>query len=109
MTWRTLKEEAEIELPHLTLIGRVGYNAGLQALTITDPATGEEEVLSVNLTDYGYIAFPGEIFVKDWSEHRGLPAALEQAGIATVKAPIKVGPFSSTAYRMRLNGQGEAQ
>lgn len=105
MTWRTLKEQAEIKLPHLTLTGRVEYDAGQQALTITDRATGEEEVLSVNLTDYDYIAFPGEVFVKDWSEHQGLPAALEQAGIATVKAPITVGPFASTAYRMQLTGQ----
>lgn len=109
MPWTTLKEEAEINLPHLTLTGKVEYDPGQQALTITDPTTGEEEVLSVNPTEYGYIAFPGEVFVKDWSEHQGLPAALEQAGIATVKAPITVGPFASTAYRMRLNGQEEAQ
>lgn len=108
MAWTTLKKEAEIVLPNLTLTGKVEYDPGLQALTITDPATDEEEVLSVNLTDYGYIAFPGEVFVKDWSEHQGLPAALEQAGIATVKAPITVGPFGSTAYRMRLTGQEAA-
>lgn len=104
MTWKTITEEAEIKLPHLTLIGKVEYNPGLQALTITDLTTGEEEVLSVNLTDYGYIAFLGEVFVKDWSEHQGMPAALEQAGIATVVAPVTVGPFGSTAYRMRLTG-----
>lgn len=84
MAWTTLREEAEINLPHLTLTGKVEYEPGLQALTITDPATGEEEVLSVNLTEYGYIAFPGEVFVKDWSEHSGLAAAIQAAGIATV-------------------------
>lgn len=108
MTWTTLKEVAEIEVPHFTLTGRVEYDPGLQALVITDPATGEEEVLSVNLTDYGYIAFPGGVFVRDWSEHQGLPAALEQAGIATVVAPVTVGPFDSTAYLMWLTGQEAA-
>ena len=78
MTWTSIKQEAEIKLPHLTLTGKVEYDSGQQALTIADPATGEEEVLSVNPTDYGYIAFPGEVFAKDRSEHRVLPVALEQ-------------------------------
>ena len=108
MTWTTLKEEAEIKLPHLTLNGRVEYDSGLQALTVTDPTTGEEEVLSVSLAQYGYLASPGEVLVKDWSEHRGLPAALEQAGIGTISTAIIVGPFASTAYRMRLTGQEAA-
>lgn len=96
MTWTTLKEEAAIELPCLTLTSKVEYDAG------------QQEVLSVNLIGYGYLAFPGEVFIKDWSEHQGLSAALEQAGIATVKAPITVGPFGSTAYRMRLTGNEAA-
>lgn len=38
MTWTTLKEEAAIELPCLTLTGKVEYDAG------------QQEGLSVNLT-----------------------------------------------------------
>lgn len=105
MAWTTLQERVELRLEHVTLTGAVEHAPSQNALTITCPNTAESEVLTVDLTQYGYVAFPGEVFVKDWSEHQGLAAALEQAGIGTISTAIIVGPFASTAYRMRLNGQ----
>ena len=108
MTWTTLREHVELLLEHVTLTGAVEHDPSHNGLTITCPDTGNSEVLTIDLTSYGNVAFPGEVFVKDWSEHQGLAAALEQAGIGTISTAIIVGPFASTAYRMRLTGQEAA-
>lgn len=107
MAWTTLQEHVELRLEHVTLTGTVEYDPSQNALTIMCPDTDESEVLTVDLTQYGYVAFPGEVFVKDWSEHSGLAGAIQAAGIATVVEQITVGPFESTAYRIRLNQADE--
>lgn len=56
------------------------YGNGETAITIM--RNGEREaVATVNLEDYGVTAPPGHVWLKGWSENRGIPEALEQAGI----------------------------
>lgn len=62
----------------------------------------EREVISTNLISYGYITMPGEVFIKDWSEHEGLTQSLVDAGLVEIIESVKVGPFQSTAHRVRI-------
>ena len=76
------------------------YPNGSTALLAQD---GEEtEVLSVNLTAYGLHAPDGHVFVKDYSEHSGLPVALEAADVAHAVRVVVFGPFRTTAVLMKL-------
>lgn len=77
--------------------GTVTYEAHTQQLAITYE-DGETEVLSIDLTLAGYVTFPGEAFIKDWSEHAGLTSALVDAGIVTRVETLQIGPFDSRAY-----------
>lgn len=60
------------------------------------------ERVSVNLEAYGLVPGPGHVFIKDWSEHSGLTASLQRAGLARVIRSVVVGPFSSTAYEVEV-------
>ena len=102
MTWTTIRGRVELALPNVTLSGVLSYNPARASLIVADHETGEAEVLSVDLTVYGYVAAPGEVFVKGWSEHSGLAAALEVEGVARIVETVLVGPFDSPAHRMQL-------
>lgn len=102
MTWNTLRETAQLHFNEIELIGRIEYDPGQHALAIIDPTTGEEEVLTVDLLSSGYVAFPGEVFVKEWSGHTGLAQALVHNRIAEIVEPVRVGPHAQTAYRLRI-------
>lgn len=104
MTWTTIRDRVELDLSDVTLSGVLAYNPARASLIIADHETGEAEVLTVDLTVYGYVAFPGEFFVKGWSEHSGLAIALEVAGVARIVETVLVSPFDSPAHRMRLVG-----
>lgn len=105
MAWVTVRDRVELVLPVLTLRGVLAYEPGRASLIVADSDTYDSEVLTVDLTVYGYVALPGEFFVKGWSEHSGLAAALEVAGVARIVETVLVGPFDSPAHRMRLVGE----
>lgn len=63
----------------------------------------DEETLSINLGVYGLTPPPGCVYVKDYSEHRGLPQALVTAGVGTIEGAVTFGPFGSAAALFRLN------
>ena len=88
-----------LRLGDVQLSGTISYDHRTQRLEITHPDS-DLEVLSIDLLLQGYIAFPGEAFVKDWSEHAGLTDALVMAGIVAPVKCIEVGPFRSRAYRV---------
>lgn len=88
-----------LRLGDVQLSGTISYDHRTQRLEITYP-DGDLEVLSIDLLLQGYIAFPGEAFVKDWSERGGLTDALAMAGIVAPVECIEVGPFRSRAYRV---------
>ncbi|SBN95767.1 Hypothetical protein PFR_JS9-2_1483 [Propionibacterium freudenreichii] len=109
MPWTTIRDHITLPLRHVTMTGALVCNPAHAALILVDRGTGEDEVLTVDLTAYGHVALPGEVFVKDWSEHSGLAATLEAAGIAREVQTLRVGPFRSTAYRMELLPQAEGR
>lgn len=80
---------------------RGSYSDGSTAL-IADTIDGEQELLSVNLGSYGFRAPEGQVFVKDYSEHSGLPDALRAAGAAQVVGYVVFGPFRTRAVLMEL-------
>lgn len=102
MTWTTIRDRVELALPDVTLSGVLSYNLAHASLILANHATGEAKVLTVDLTVYGYVSAPGEVFVRGWSKHAGLATALEVAGVARIVETVHVGPFDSPAHRMQL-------
>ena len=102
MTWAMHREAVSLRLGEIELEGELHYDSVESSLCLVDPETGEDEVLTVSLLRDGYVAFPGQIFVRDYSEHFGLPAALVAAGICEEVEEISVGPFDSRVVRMRV-------
>ncbi|WAL40992.1 hypothetical protein BRM1_03770 [Brevibacterium sp. BRM-1] len=102
MTWKTINESVTVHYPHFTMTGSIDHDPAQAALAQVDAETGEDEVLSVDLSGYGYVPGPHEVFVKDWSEHRGFAAALQVAGVIEIVGEVLVGPFMSRAYRVRI-------
>lgn len=97
----TTYPSVRLRLADVELTGTLTYDHRAQRLQIAYP-DGETEVLSTDLMVYGYLPWPGELFIKDWSEHRGLCDALVTAGIVVPVERIEVGPFRSRAYRVRV-------
>ena len=81
----------------LRFIQYVDGSPGLMILTDEGP-----EVLSINLAQYGLVPGEGYVYVKDYSEHEGLPNALVRAGVATKVAIVEVGPFKSRVWLMKV-------
>lgn len=102
MTWKAINECVTVHYPRFTMIGSIEHDPPQAALAHVDAETGEDEVLSVDLSEYGYVPGPGEIFMKDWSEHQGFAAALQAAGVVEIVGQVSVGPFVSKAYRVRV-------
>lgn len=94
-----------ITTPVLTLtdvsLRRGRYDDGSTAL-VAIVATGDVEVLSINLAAYGHLAPEDHVFVKDYSEHQGLPDALAQADLAERVDRMVCGPLKSPYVLMRL-------
>ena len=102
MAWKTVIESATVRYPQFTMTGTIEHEPDLVALAHIDETTGEVEVLSTDLRVYGLVPGPGEVFVKNWSEHAGFAASLQKAGIIEVVGEVLVGPFSSLAYRAHV-------
>lgn len=71
--------------------------AGTLSLTYEDDSP---EIVSVVLSDTP--AGEGRVWIKDWSEHHGMAAALAEAGVLTVVGSTLVGPFDSTALLCQI-------
>lgn len=89
----------DLLLSEIVLTGRVAFDRARQLLTLTEPS-GDAEVLNVDLTLEGYVTFPDELIIRDWSEHSGLTSALVDAGIVMRTETLRIGPFDSRAYRV---------
>jgi len=77
--------------------GDIGFTLNLQ----------DEDVLSkgtTNLEQYGIRPTPGCFFIKNYSEHVGLGAALVGAGVIvpTGRDDVMFGPWNSTATEYRF-------
>jgi hypothetical protein len=62
----------------------------------------EHEALSVNLGAYGLVPPQGCIYVRDGSEHEGVPEAVVEAGIGTIVGKVHYGPYDSSASIIKL-------
>lgn len=91
----------DLLLPDFVLTGHLTYDRRRGLLELHGP-DGIAEVLNTDLRAEGFIAFPDEVLVRDWSEHAGLAGALVDAGVAMRTESFQVGPFSSRAYRLQL-------
>ncbi len=60
------------------------------------------EVLTVNLTGYNMTPPAGHVFVRDYSEHEGLPDALEKLGILRKAGTSSIGPFDAKVALMKV-------
>lgn len=89
----------DLLLPDFVLSGRVVFDRGRQLLELHEP-TGDSEVLNTDLTLHGYVTFPDELLIRDWSEHSGLCGALVTAGIVMRTETLRIPPFDSRAYRV---------
>lgn len=81
------------------------YADGTPALTIESYEDGypDRSTLSVNLSEYGLVPGEGHIYVPDWSEHEGLPIAMEEAGLGTIVDRHTFGPFDTEAALFKLS------
>lgn len=85
------------------------YQSGAPALRLVVDGDASDEVLdgepvtTVTVNVPGRLPAPGEVFIKDWSEHKGIVEALVEAGI--IEQPrdaIPVGNFDASAQVCRL-------
>ena len=96
----TEKDDITIDFGATALSGSLHHDIVNQSLMlVTDEGP---EPFSVSLLDYGFIPLPGNVFIKDWSEHEGLTTRLEAAGLAKRVRKVVVGPFRSTAYEVEV-------
>lgn len=100
-----LRANAEITFRGITLRGELTHVPEDRLLVITSEA--DEEVLSTETPEshltraeaaVAESVLPQQLVtIKDYSEHAGLPAALEAAGIVRIRSRYSTGPFSSPA------------
>jgi hypothetical protein len=60
------------------------------------------ERISVDLGPYGHAPGPGRVFIKDWSEHRGLAERMRASGLVRIVRSVRVGPFASLAHEVEV-------
>jgi hypothetical protein len=103
----TIKEDVTILFLGTEIKGDVQFSATQHALTLTSP-NEPAEVLTTNLGVYGYKAQEDTVFIKDWSEHQGVTASLTAQGIVQPVRELRVGPFNSIAWEVRVVGVSPA-
>lgn len=97
----TIKEDVTVSFSSLTITGDIQHNPALHALLLVDPSE-PYEVITTNLSAYGLLPQDDTVFIKDWSEHDGLTASLVDAGVVEIVREVRVGPFKSRAYEVRV-------
>ena len=87
------------------------YGGDRWALALLEDGAVRPEVLSINLVAYGFEQPAGHVYVGTYSQHEGLPEALEAAGIATRvgDAPVTFGGHDASAWLMKLSDEVVAQ
>lgn len=102
MTEHIINDNASIYLSNLdlTLTGEVLYLDQADHLQIeTEEGV---EALSIQVAALP-IPAEGRVYVRDYSEHTGMPQALLDAGVATaISSPIGIGPFDATVREVTL-------
>lgn len=99
MTWQTIRDDITVTYPQLSITGPVSFDSDQCALAHIDLESGEAVLLSIHLPKPLY---DDEVWVMDWSEHRGWAKALERAGVVEIIDSTVVGPFDARAYLCRV-------
>lgn len=97
----TIAEDITATFSFSQFTGAVSFDDDRRMLTL-DLADGTREVMSTSLAAYGLEPREGAVFIKGWSEHTGLAASLEAAGVVEIIRAINVGRFHSRAYEVRV-------
>ncbi|MFB7918940.1 hypothetical protein [Streptomyces sp. NPDC056061] len=94
------KNDVTIDFGPIKLTGSLLHDDAQRSLVL-DTVEGVEPI-SVKLDAYSITPGPGNVFIKDWSEHSGLTARLTAAGLVKPVRTLVVGPFQSTAYEVQV-------
>ncbi|MFD7661261.1 hypothetical protein [Streptomyces sp. NPDC059788] len=97
----TVKHDVTVDFGCIELTGALVHDDKNRVLKL-EKAKGSAEPISISLQGYGLTPELGNVFIKDWSEHSGLTARLEWAGLVTPVNVLTVGPYRSTAYEVRV-------
>jgi hypothetical protein len=99
----TLKEDVAISLGSYKTVGTIRHDPERQILVLSDPEE-PDQIISARLDAYGLV--PDEdgttVFLKDFSENKGLTASLVEAGVVEIVREKLVGPFASRVYEVRV-------
>lgn len=88
---------------HVTVRQYADESTALVAEAVDEDGYPEKVTLSLNLSAYGMNPGEGHVFVGDYSEHEGLPTAMEEAGLGDVIERFTFGPFDTEGALFRLN------
>lgn len=100
MPTTSVRPDITIDFGNIKLSGVLVHDDAQRALVLhTDEGP---EGISVSLAGYGLLPGPGEVFIKDWSEGEGLTANLVEAGLVEIVDSVRVGPFNSLAYLVKV-------
>ncbi|MFJ7280646.1 hypothetical protein [Kitasatospora sp. NPDC098663] len=97
----TVRPDVTVDFGCIELTGALVHDNENRLLELEN-AEGPAEPISISLRAHGLIPEPGNVFIKDWSEHCGLTARLAQAGLVTPVQTLNVGPYLSTAYEVQV-------
>ncbi|MFD8609493.1 hypothetical protein [Streptomyces sp. NPDC059631] len=98
----TVKHDVTVDFGCIELTGVLVHDDELRVLILKSAEGGTAEPISTSLAGYGLTPEPGNVFIKDWSEHSGLTARLERAGLVKPVRELTVGPFNSPAYEVQV-------
>ncbi|MGW3974248.1 hypothetical protein ACWEFD_33765 [Streptomyces ardesiacus] len=96
----TVKHDVTIDFGCIELTGTLVHDDENHVLEL-ELDEGPEPI-SISLQSYGLTPAPGNVFIKNWSEHSGLMARLAQAGLVKPVRALTVGPYCSTAYEVHV-------
>ncbi|MFE6939588.1 hypothetical protein [Streptomyces chartreusis] len=96
-----VKHDVTVVFGSIELTGTLVHDDENRVLELEN-AEGPAEPISISLQGYGLTPEPGNVFIKDWSEHSGLTARLTQAGLVQPVHALTAGPFGSKAYEVQV-------
>lgn len=96
----TVKHDVTVDFGGIELAGALVHDDENRVLEL-ELDEGPEPI-SISLQAYGLTPERGNVFIKDWSEHSGLTARLERAGLVKPVHALTVGPYCSTAYEVQV-------
>ena len=97
----------QLEFNNMTLEGELSllpcaYPDESDALLLYCNDGGPPEKLSINLAAWRPKPKPLHVYVKNYSEHAGLPAALVKSCAMEKVAEVSYGPFDSSAWLLEV-------